>query len=64
MTAKISSAFRRSMRRISASSEDPVHFHVDGAGRAFACDLFRCDSPGLTLREASLTETGARRQTR
>jgi hypothetical protein len=39
-----------------------VHFHVDANGRAFACGSGRCDASVLTLGEASLTETGARRR--
>jgi hypothetical protein len=40
-----------------------VHFHIDADGRAYVCDYARCDSPALTLKEASLTDTGARRRT-
>ncbi len=64
MTSDITSSIRRTVRRLFGPNQDGVHFHVDGEGRAFACGLSRCDSSALTLREASLTETGARRRVR
>jgi hypothetical protein len=56
---KIWRAIRASLTTRRAS----VHFHLDADGRAFACGSDRCDASALTLREASLTETGARRRT-
>jgi hypothetical protein len=64
MTSGMTASIRRAMRRVSTPTLDPVHFHVDSDGRAFVCDFHRCDSPALTLREAGLTETGARRRVR
>jgi hypothetical protein len=53
----------RAIRR-AAGRNGAAHFHVDLEGRAFACYGSDCPLPILTLREASLTETGARRRTR
>ncbi len=64
MSTEIAESIRRAMRRVTASGGAGVHYHVDFAGRAFACHSSRCDSSGLTLREARLTETGARRRVR
>ena len=64
MTSDITTSIRRAMRRISIPTPGSVHFHIDGDGRAFACHFNRCESSVLTLREASLTETGARRRVR
>ncbi len=64
MTSATAASIWRAVRRVSPSGRGAVHFHVDDNGRAFACDYFRCDSPGLNLREAMLTETGARRPVR
>jgi hypothetical protein len=54
----------RAIRRAAAGRRSAAHFHVDREGRAFACHGNECALPVLTLREASLTETGARRRTR
>ncbi len=53
----------RGIRAFLTTQPASVHFHVDADGRAFACGSGRCDASALTLREASLTETGARRRT-
>jgi hypothetical protein len=58
----IAASIRRAVRRPAPPRHRAVHFHVDGDGRAFACHSRRCDAPAMTLREASLTETGARRR--
>lgn len=55
---------RRALRRAAAGRKSAAHFHVDLEGRGFACHGDDCPLPVLTLREASLTETGARRRTR
>jgi hypothetical protein len=54
----------RAIRRAAASRRSAAHFHIDPEGSAFACHGNDCALPVLTLREASLTETGARRRTR
>jgi hypothetical protein len=64
MTSDITTSIQRVMRRISIPTPGSVHFHVDRDGRAFACRFNRCEASALTLREASLTETGARRRVR
>jgi hypothetical protein len=53
MTSRIAASVNRALRRVVAgTAEHHVHFHVDSAGRPFACDYARCDSPGLTAEEA------------
>ena len=52
-----------SIRAFLTAEPASVHFHLDVDGRAFVCDSGRCDATVLTLKEASLTETGARRRT-
>lgn len=52
----------RTIRTSLTPERASVHFHVDADGRAYACHSGRCDAPALTLGEASLTETGARRR--
>jgi len=64
MTSDITASIRRAIRRISTPNRSAVHFHIDGDGLAFACHSDRCDASVLTLSEASLTETGARRRVR
>jgi len=54
----------RAIRRAAGARKSAAHFHVDPEGCAFACHGNDCPLPVLTLREASLTETGARRRTR
>ncbi len=58
-----SEKIRRAIRAFLTTQRASVHFHLDANGRAFACGSGRCDASALTLREASLTETGARRRT-
>ncbi len=56
MASQIAVSIKQAVRRVAAPpSREDVHFHVDGHGRAFVCDHHRCESPGLTSREAALT---------
>jgi hypothetical protein len=55
MASQIAASLRQALHRVStAPSREDVHFHVDGHGRPYVCDHYRCDSPGLTAREAAL----------
>jgi hypothetical protein len=63
MTFQNSRGTWRAIRASLTPERASVHFHVDADGRAFACGSGRCDLRALTLKEASLTETGARRRT-
>ncbi len=63
MTSENSAVIWRALRGFVKPERSSVHFHIDTDGRAFACYSGRCGSTALTLKEASLTETGARRQT-
>jgi hypothetical protein len=37
-----------------APAPETVHFHLDRDGRAFVCDVARCDSPALTETELDI----------
>jgi hypothetical protein len=62
MTSRANAGFWHAIRGILRPARASVHFHIDADGRALICDSGRFDSPVLTLKEASLTETGARRR--
>jgi hypothetical protein len=49
----ITARLRHARRLMSSSKQVPVHFHIDGYGRAFVCDLHACDSVPLSLDEAT-----------
>jgi hypothetical protein len=49
----ITARLRHARRLLSSSEQDPVHFHIDGYGRAFVCDVHACDSVQLSLDEAT-----------
>jgi hypothetical protein len=49
----ITTGLRHARRLMSASKQEPVHFHIDGYGRAFVCDVHACDSVQLSLDEAT-----------
>ena len=51
MTSEIAASIRRALRPGSTPEQDQVHLHIGGDGRPFVCDLHRCDSPALTLRD-------------
>ncbi len=63
MTSKNNAGNRRALRGLLKPERGSVHFHINADGRAFACVSGRCRSTPLTLKEAALTETGARRRT-
>jgi hypothetical protein len=51
MTFGIATTIRRALRPHRRTADAGVHFHVGGDGHAFVCDLERCESPSLSLRE-------------
>jgi|BarGraIncu00222A_1022003.scaffolds.fasta_scaffold37480_2 hypothetical protein len=53
MTFGIATTIRRALRPRGTTADAAVHFHVGGDGQAFVCDLARCDSPSLSLREVN-----------
>jgi hypothetical protein len=59
--SRIQSRLRRRAASRVRSLEPTVHFHVDGGGRAYVCDLGRCESAALTQDEASDTQASLRR---
>jgi hypothetical protein len=50
MTRRIAASITRALRADPA--HERVHFHLDGDGRPFVCDVDRCESPALSLSEA------------
>jgi hypothetical protein len=60
MASVFASTIRTALRRVSAPNHDAVHFHIDSDGRAFVCDFHRCDSPSLTVGEASAADARRR----
>ena len=52
MTHQIAASLRRALRPASTGTSEDVHFHIGSDGRAFPCDHWRCESPGLTSAEA------------
>jgi hypothetical protein len=64
MTSDIAASIWSAIRGTPAPNRDAVHFHLDGEGRAFVCDYQRCDSPSLTIGEASTIEAGSERRAR
>ena len=55
MRNTITAPFKRIMRTQTQAEVYEVHFHTDGAGRAFVCDHPRCESPRLAARELRFT---------
>jgi hypothetical protein len=55
----ITSRLRNARRALRPAELDRPHFHVDADGRPFVCDFARCESPGLTVAEASRSRTGS-----
>jgi hypothetical protein len=62
MTPANNAGVWRTVRAYLTPNPHSVHFHIDAEGRAFVCDASGCDGAALTLREAALTDTGARRR--
>ena len=50
MTRRIAASITRALR--ADPGHERVHFHLDGDGRPFVCDVDRCESPALSLSEA------------
>jgi len=47
MTRRIAHSLRRALT--AAPAREAVHFHLGHDGRAFVCDLARCESAALSL---------------
>ncbi len=62
MTSEITTMIRHAIGASPEPQDADVHFHIDSNGRAYVCDFDRCDSPALSLREASLTADGPLRR--
>lgn len=52
----------RALRASLTPNPQSVHFHMDGDGRAYVCDIDRCDSAALTLGEATWSAAHAQRR--
>lgn len=50
MKRMITTTFGRALRGEIAVPVD-VHFHADAQGRPYVCDVARCDSAALSVRE-------------
>ena len=50
MSLKFGASLRRALRVERTSPTEDVHFHARD-GRAYPCDVDRCESPHLTARE-------------
>jgi hypothetical protein len=53
MRTKLTAPLRRALAFEWRQPHD-VHFHTDGDGRPYVCDVARCDSARLTTREIGL----------
>ncbi len=53
LNIEIPTSIRRALRprRHPGEYAAPVHFHIGADGRPFVCDVVRCDSVSLSLRE-------------
>ena len=51
MSLKFGASLRRALRVERTTPVEDVHFHSGPGGRVYPCDVVRCDSPHLTVRE-------------
>lgn len=51
MSLKLGTSLRRALRVEPTIPNADVHFHAGPGGRVYPCDVHRCESPHLTVRE-------------